>query len=109
MMDFSWDLICGQAEGRELRFRQKDFSVIAHEPRFQIVKARSSFERSIFINAHAPHSGHSDDGVALFWPQVAAAIPQRYRGWPIVLLAGANARVGGWPTETVGDWQKEAP
>eukprot|EP00438_Fugacium_kawagutii_P036001 Skav228967 [mRNA] locus=scaffold671:117523:123045:- [translate_table: standard] len=108
MMGFSKDLSCGTADENLLFFKQDDFAVIAHEPRLQIVKVHAAFLKCICINAHAPHTGHPESTIRTFWDHVLQAIPPRYRDWPTVLLTDANARIGSHPTETIGDWQKEA-
>ena len=88
-------------------FSDSHLSIIAAEPRYLIVRVCTPVIRGIFIAAHAPHTGHTDDEVKEWWQRLGSLIPAKYDDWPRVLLCDANARIGSIPDECVGDFQAE--
>ena len=84
-------------------FDETDFSVIAADPRYLIIKVQAHFLKCVIVAAHAPHSGADVDSIERFWQQVGQDIPKKYDGWPKLLLADANCRFGDCPNENIGD------
>ena len=79
--------------------------IIHQSPRILILGLTLPGFRCILFGLHAPHSGESDAALHTWWRDVAEAVPPRYRDWPAVVLADANAVVGAQPTQHIGDYQ----
>eukprot|EP00435_Cladocopium_sp_Y103_P032829 s972_g8.t1 len=88
-------------------FRSDHFAIIAANPRLLIVRVRTPVLRCIVIAAHAPHSGASEQELETWWTSVTASIPAKYDNWERLVCVDANARVGQFPSDHVGDWQAE--
>jgi len=88
-------------------FSEKDFAVIAADPRFLIIKLQTNFFRCIVLAVHAPHSGAESDSIEMFWQRIEQSIPGKYDRWPKVLLADANCRFGDCPNQHIGDHDAE--
>ena len=88
-------------------FSEKDFAVIAADPRFLIIKLQTNFFRCIVHAVHAPHSGAESDSIEMFWQRIEQSIPGKYDRWPKVLLADANCRFGDCPNQHIGDHDAE--
>eukprot|EP00435_Cladocopium_sp_Y103_P069281 s65_g33.t1 len=88
-------------------FTMDQLSIVAKNPRVLIVRARTPVLKCLFIAAHAPHTGSTEAEIESWWRQLRCMIPAKYDQWDCVLLADANARVGSFPSESVGSWQCE--
>eukprot|EP00435_Cladocopium_sp_Y103_P016108 s4736_g4.t1 len=94
-------------KGRDVYFKQEYLSSVARDPRILIVRARTPALKCIFIAAHAPHTGASENEIAQWWQKLQSLVPPKYDAWDRILLVDANARVGGFPSESAGSWQAE--
>ena len=88
-------------------FDEHDFSVVAADPRFLVIKMHTSFIKCLVLAVHAPHSGANSDCIEMFWQQIEQAIPRKYDRWPKLLLADANCRFGDCPNQHIGDHDAE--
>ena len=95
------------ARSSDVFFEQNHFAVIARNPRLLIVRVRTPIMQAIVIAAHAPHSGALEQEIEEWWQCVDRSIPTKYRQWARILLVDANARIGSFPSESVGSWQAE--
>ena len=96
----------GETE-KEIFISQEDASVIATDPRFLILRLKTTLFRAIVVAGHAPHSGATEAEISAWWKKLASAIPAKYDMWPRLLLVDANARVGSEPCQHIGPHQAE--
>lgn len=96
-------------EGTEepVYWKDKDIAVIAKSPRFLLLRSTNALCRAIFVAAHAPHMGHSEQDIAQWWTDLRKQIPGNYNDWPVLFLGDANAHVGSHTSAAVGDHLSE--
>ena len=84
-------------EGGSCRLEDRHLAVLRQDPRLLVVRCSAPFLRCIFAVVHAP-SGHGSANAAkearTYWRALSAEIGSLAGGDPVVLLMGANARVG---------------
>lgn len=111
MMGFSKTLRIGtrthQGRDQSIYFAEKDFSIIAAQPRHLTIRVRHGGLRFLAIGGHAPHNGQPIEVIESWWQDLAQAIPPLYGDWPIILLADTNTRVGGEPCSQIGPFGAE--
>jgi len=88
-------------------WKDKDIAVIAKSPRFLLLRSTNALCRAIFVAAHAPHMGHSEQDIAQWWTDLRKQIPGNYNDWPVLFLGDANAHVGSHTSAAVGDHLSE--
>ena len=86
-----------------LYFAKKDISVICTGARFVLLRICTDWVHFVIIAAHAPHSGNPIADIEHWWTSLVAQIPPRLAGWPVLLLADANAKVGADTCHSIGD------
>ena len=92
---------------KKVYIEQQDVAVIAVDPRYLILRLKTSLFKVILIAGHAPHTGSAQTEIDAWWSTVASRIPTKYGTWPRILLCDANARVGAEPCPHIGPFQAE--
>jgi len=92
---------------KKVYIEQQDVAVIAVDPRYLILRLKTSLFKVILIAGHAPHTGSAQTEIDAWWSTVAGQIPTKYGTWPRILLCDANARVGAEPCPHIGPFQAE--
>ena len=75
--------------------------IVHHTTQRLIVVLEHPGLKIVLTAAHAP-ACDSVDNTRRFWQMTDAALPKRYRDWPIIYLLDANARVGSITTSSIG-------
>ncbi|CAE7848430.1 unnamed protein product [Symbiodinium sp. KB8] len=79
------------------------FTVVECQPRLLIVSVRAPFLSWIVVVAHAPSEPPAPEGsAAAFWFSCKKVLSRCSRDAEVILLADANARVGGLTSDSVG-------
>ena len=86
-------------------FHDTDIGLVEAAPRFLILRLSTPGLKCIIVAAHAPHRGSHESEIAVWWENLAKAIPNKFDSWPRILLADANAHVGAEPCDQIGDHQ----
>ena len=86
-------------------FKDKDITIIAHGPRYLVLRVMTGTLKFILVAGHAPHRGAPDHVIGAYWHELSQMIPKKYDTWMRLLLADANAHVGGEPCDQIGDFQ----
>ena len=79
-----------------------DLRILHSNAQRMVVRIDSHSLKLLILVLHAPSS---DDASALqrYWRATTAAIPSRYHSWNWIILADANARVGQFPSNSIGN------
>ncbi len=78
-------------------------TVLHQEPSLLVVRQRISNDFVIYVNVHAPHSGHSEETRDQWWAKLQGVLDHvRHRG-RIILLGDFNAQLGESLPNVVGD------
>eukprot|EP00435_Cladocopium_sp_Y103_P032440 s283_g8.t1 len=80
----------------------KHITIVDSQPNWLIVKLHTAEWQCVFVNAHAPHSGHDPTTVSAFWSILSSKIRALERTWPIFFLGDANAHLGDKISTAVG-------
>ena len=86
-------------------FERKHFKILCQGERILAMRVWAPFFKAVVISAHAPHSQCDEDERAEWWKTLKDATPDKYKYWPHLVLIDANARVGEYPSEHIGDHQ----
>ena len=79
------------------------FTVVECQPRLLIVSIRAPFLSWVVVVAHAPSEPPAPQGsAAAFWLSCKKVLSRCSRDAEVILLADANARVGGLVSDSVG-------
>ena len=89
-------------------FQKEHFKIIHQDPRSLCVRVLAPFAKMIVISGHAPHSQASEDDKVRWWNELCNITPARYKDWPHFLLIDANARVGEYSNELIGDFEADS-
>ncbi len=89
-------------------FQKEHFKIIHQDPRSLCVRVLAPFAKMIVISGHAPHSQASEDDKARWWNGLCNITPARYKDWPHFVLFDANARVGEYSNELIGDFEADS-
>ena len=86
-------------DAKDYRFRMSDFVAIFASPRVLVVRVTARCLQCTVVVAHAPHSGVDAADRDVWWDDLT----RRLAGQPdVVLLVGANARLGPSVSRSVG-------
>ena len=85
----------------------KDIGILHADPRRLLLRISANAFKCLTLACHAPHTGQSKEEIEHWWSETSNYIPQSYRGWPLIILADANARVGRNLSCHVGSWNTE--
>ena len=90
--------------GKPVRIGRDHLTVVSASPRLLIVAISEPAFPCVLVVAHAPHDpkpGQDEDASA--WNTVRAGLLKFPPHMPFIVLADANAHLGGEPTSAVGD------
>ena len=92
-----------QSFGGHERCGVQHLTVLHQEPSLLVVRQRISNDFVIYVNVHAPHSGHSEETRNQWWAKLQGVLDHvRHRG-RIILLGDFNAQLGESMPNVVGD------
>lgn len=86
-------------------FERSHFKILCQGERILSIRVWAPFFRAVVVCAHAPHTQHAEEDRKMWWENLKNSTPHKYKDWPHVLLIDANARVGEFPNQHVGDHQ----
>ena len=105
----SKDLPYATHDDRPLKFDMRHFTVVASEPRLIVVQISAPFLHLTVVVAHSPSEPPAPSGAAhRFWQVCKEVVARRPRSSDVLLLTDANARVGEFISDSVGDHAAEA-
>ena len=108
MIGLARDRPIGHTEERTPVYLQdKDVGILHADPRRLVLRISAPALKCVVLACHAPHSGQSIDEIAQWWEVTSRCIPKKVQDWPLILLVGANARVGGHPSQHIGSLDAE--
>ena len=88
VLPFAWD------EGKALRFRSSDFTVVHGAPRVLLVRVTHSHLRTWILVAHGPQSGRSVSEREQWWIDLGSLVEEHCSNDSLVVLVDANASAG---------------
>ena len=89
------------------KITKENVTVVQGDEEHLLIKVNTGSLNFALLNAHAPHSGHTQADISKWWKSIEDGIKQKCEGWDIVTCIDANAKVGSWQSEAIGDHQKE--
>ena len=91
---------------RPLHVQSNDLHILHSTSRRLIVKIETSWLRLVVAVCHAPSSSTFEEATQ-YWNATTAAIPKKYKQWPLIALCDANARVGSVTSQAIGSQGEE--
>jgi exonuclease III len=94
-----------QVDGRDVFWKDQDFTVLHSDPQRLFVRARNKVIKADMLVAHAPFVGCLEDipSARSWWKQTTVILRDRKNQYPVIAMIDANARVGLETSELVGD------